>query len=116
MREVDAIRRKLDSKGNIGEIRSDIADLIASQLQRAGKALGYWEKAHFANAIAALAWNIHSRHQPTVTWLRLCLVNVEKALVPADRRDESCTPRDNQLDALTYEQLTEALEMVRGGG
>jgi hypothetical protein len=116
MREVEAIRRRLDGNGDIGEIRNDIAELIADQLGRAGETIGYWEKAHFANAIATLARNIHSTHQPTVSWLRLCLVNVEKALVPADRRDENYTPKDHQLDALTFQQLTEALEMVRGSG
>lgn len=116
MREVDTILRKLDGNGDVGEIRNDIADLIVEQLQRVRQTLGYWEKAHFANAIAALAWNIRARHQPTSSWLRLCLVNLEKALVPADERNENYTPRDEQLNALTYEQLMEALEIVRGGG
>lgn len=116
MREVDAILRKIDGNGEIGEIRNDIADLIAAQLQRVRQSLGNWEKAHFAYAIAALSWNIRARYQPTTSWLRLCLVSLEKALVPANDRNENYTSRDEQLDALTYEQLMEALEIVRGGG
>lgn len=116
MTSVDSIRRGLNSNGDIGEIRKAIADLIVDQLRLAGTTLGYWEKVYFANAIAALAWNLRSRHQPTASWLHLCLANVEKALVPADCRNESYTPRDYLLDALTLEQLTEELEVVRHGG
>lgn len=72
MREVDAILERIDRKADIGEIRNDMADLLSDQLQRVRDRLRYWEKAHFANAIVALAWNIRARHQPTTSWLRLC--------------------------------------------
>ena len=115
MREVDTILRKLDKGDDIAKVRNEIADLIGDRLRQVRASLGYWEKAHFANAIAALAWNIKSRHQPTASWLRLCLVNLEKALVPAAQRNENYTSRDHELDALTYDQLAEALEFVRSG-
>jgi len=57
-----------------------------------------------------------SSHQPTGSWLRLCLFNLEKALVPKEQRNENYTPRNRQLDALTFEQLKEALELVRSAG
>jgi hypothetical protein len=115
MREVNAILRRLDANEDIDGIRLDIATLIADQLRRKRESLGYWEKAHFANAIAALAWNINSRHQPTASRLRLCLVNLEKALLPADQRNENYTQKTNQRDALTYEQLMDAVEMLGCG-
>ena len=113
MTEVDAILRKLDNGGDIAEVRNEIANLIGDRIRQVRGLLGYWEKAHFANAIASFAWNTNSQHQPTTSWLRLCLVNLEKSLVPASQRNENYTPRDHELDALTYEQLMEALEMVR---
>ncbi len=112
MEEVNAILRKLDHNGDIGEIRSEIADLIAQCLQQAQGALGYWEKVHFVGAIAAFGSNI-DLGQPTQLWLRLCLLNLEKAFVPAEQRNEDYAPRDDQIDALTFEQLMEMLEAVR---
>ncbi len=114
MEQVDAILQRLNANEDLGGIRLDIADLIAEQLQRKRDSLGYWEKAHFAHAIAALGWNMNAEHQPTTAWLRLCLVDLEKALVPANQRNEHYTPRDEQLDALTYEQLIHAIEMLGG--
>lgn len=114
MEQVDAILRRIDANEDLGGIRLDIVDLIADQLQRKRQSLGYWEKAHFAHAISALGWNLNARYQPTTSWLRLCLVDLEKALVPADQRNENYTPRDAQLDALTYEQLMQAVEALGG--
>lgn len=116
MQEVDALLKRLNDQGDLGEIRLDIADLIADRLNQMRESLGYWEKAHFANAISSLSRNINSRHQPTTSWLRHCLVNLEKALVHADERNENYTPQNAELDVLTFEQLVEALDMVRYGG
>lgn len=97
MPNVDSILQQLDEGRDIKVVRAATADLIEHHLQTLKGSLGYWEMAHFANAIAALAWNINSRHEPTTTWLRLCLANVEKALVPAKQRNEDYTPRDKRL-------------------
>jgi len=113
MQNVDTILQQLDDNSDIKEIRRAIADLIAHHLQSLQNSFGYWEKVHFANAIAALAWNINSSHQPTEFWLRLCLVSLEKALVPVEKRNENYIPRDKQIDNLTYEQLSEDIESVR---
>ena len=113
MKDVDAILKRLNDQGDLGEIRLDIADFIADRVNQVQKPLGYWEKAHFANAIAALSRNINSRHQPTTSWLRHCLVNLEKAIAPADQRDENYAPQNAHLDSLTFEQLMEAIDMVR---
>jgi hypothetical protein len=112
MDEVNAILRRLDHD-NIDVIRSDIASLIRRYLERVRESLGYWEKSHFAEAIADLAYNINAGHQPTTFWLRLSLFNLELAFVPSNQRNENYVPRDNQLDALTFEQLMEALDNVR---
>ena len=106
MNDIDSIYGKLDQGGEVGDIRSDIVDLIVDRLQ---DSLGYWEKLYFANAIAALAWNKSSSGQLPDSWLRLCLFNVEMALVPAEQRNEDYIPKDNQFDSLTYDQLMDAI-------
>ena len=116
MTSVDSIRQQLDSNCDVKEVRAAIIDLIEHHLQALKESLGYWEKVNFANAINSLARNINSRHQPTIDWLRLCLVNVEKALVPANQRNEHYTPREKQLEALTYEQLIEDINSLRQMG
>jgi|SRR5882762_2527491 len=115
MREVDSLLKRLNNQGDLDEIRLDIADFITDRLRRV-RSLGYWEKAHFFNAIAALSRNINSSYQPTTSWLRRCLVHLEKAVLPADQRNENYTPRYAHFDALTFEQLAEALDMVRYSG
>lgn len=114
MKKIDEIFIRLSSGEEVGSIRLDIANLIAEHLYDLRDSLGYWEKAHFAQAIASLGWNMNSSNQPTGSWLRLSLVNLEKALVPAEARNESYGKRDGQLDALTYEQLLSAIQALGG--
>jgi hypothetical protein len=114
MEETDMLFARLDQNENVDAIRIDIANLIVKYLGEKRDTFGYWEKAHFANAIASLAQNVFSSHQPTTAWLRASLVNVEKALVPPDQRNESYTRRDNQLDALTFDQLVDDIRKLGG--
>lgn len=112
--DVDSIFQKLDTGEDINKIRGKIADLIFNYLQLMEKPLGYWEKMYFANSIVALAWNINSSHQPPPdSWLRLCLVNLEQAFVPREQRNENYTPRNSQIDSITFERLIEAIKEIR---
>lgn len=113
MQNVNYILQLLDGKGDIKKARLAIIDLIENHLKTLRKSLGYWEKLYFAEAISSLASNINSSHQPTTSQLRLCLVNIEKALVPPNQRDENYPPRNKQIEALTYEQLAEDLKLLR---
>jgi hypothetical protein len=108
---VDSILQKLDKGGDIKKIRGEIADLIFEHLQLVQKSLGYWEKMYFAYAINALAWNINSSHEPS--WLRLCLVSLEKAFIPAAERNEKYSRLEKQIDTMTYVQLMEGIESIR---
>ena len=66
-----------------------VADLIGECLEDCRSNLGQWEKSHIANALGALAWNIRMKRQNSLTWLRLALVSLEKALTPPRKRKES---------------------------
>jgi hypothetical protein len=91
--------------------RNEIARLIDETLEQLKESLGPWEKAHIANAIAALSWG-EGRKPPTDAWLHLAAANVEAAKVPKAERNESYAPVEAQLAALTYEQLRDALRVA----
>ena len=116
MEDINSIVERLGKGWDVKEARRAVADLIVEYIQSAQGSFGYWEKFHFANALSALGWNINSRHQPTTYWLRLCLVNLDKALVPAKQRNENYTPKDKEIESLTFEQLMDAAEAVRQNG
>lgn len=65
MRKIQSILQQLDGDCDLKDVRNAIADLIVDHLQAMKDSLGYWEKTHFANAIAALALNMNALHQPT---------------------------------------------------
>jgi hypothetical protein len=114
MQKIESLLQQLDGDYDLKDLRNAISDLIVNHIQALKDSLGYWEKTHFANAIAAFALNMNSLHQPTTAWLRLCLVDLEKVLVPESQRNESYMLQDEQLESLTYEHLIETIETVAG--
>lgn len=114
MEEVRALYERIADGDKVDLIRLDIADLIAKCLAEKRETLGYWEKGQFAYAIAALARNTYSGNRESAVWLRLCLVCIEKAYVPPDKRADDPEERNEHIDALTYEQL--AVEVRTLGG
>jgi len=116
MQSIESLLQRLDGGDDLKDIRSAVANLTADHLLAMKDSLGYWETTHFANAIAALSLNVNSLRQPTTAWLRLCLVDLEKVLVPPNQRDENSMLRDQHLESLTYEQLMEVLDAIRKHG
>lgn len=110
MQEVDEILARIDHD-NIQTIRNDIAVLLRNSLVRSRDQIGYWEKVQFANAIGVFASNVRLPHAST-WWLRLCLINLEKAYVPRDQRNEDYAPRENEVERLTFDELLAALDAV----
>jgi hypothetical protein len=112
LRGIDAIRMELDDVASLRNTRTDIVDLIWHHLHASQDSLDDWQKVHFLNAISALALNLNSLQQPTASWLRLCLVDLEKAITPAYQRGEHSIPRNIDLELVTYERLMDALDSV----
>jgi|GEM_PF-1481236 len=104
MREIKELFERLNKDKNVDGIRLDIANLIAKSLTQKREAFGYWEKAQFAQAIAALARNIHSGRRDSTSWLRLCLVSIKKAHIPPDERSEDYTASSKKIEAFTFDQ------------
>jgi hypothetical protein len=114
MKEIDELFERLDKDRDVDGIRRDIADLISKSIAQKREAFGYWEKAQFAHAIAALAHNVQAGHRDSTSWLRLCLVSIENAHVPPDERSEDYTARNKQIEALTFEQLMDDICKLGG--
>ncbi len=114
MKEINDLFERLDKDKDVDGIRLDIADLIAKSLTQKREAFGYWEKAQFAHAIAALAQNVHAGHRDSTSWLRLCLVSIENAHIPPDERSEDYTARNKQIEALTFDQLMDDIRKLGG--
>ncbi len=111
---VDSILQKLNKGSDIQKIRSEIADLILEHLELVKKSLGYLKKMYFAYAISALAWNINSSHKPPLdSWLRVCLVSLENAFIAPEQWSANEPARNSQFDAITFDQLIEAITEIR---
>jgi hypothetical protein len=109
VQEIDKIACQLDADSNLQDIRRAIAALMLDQLYALQTTPGHWRRAHFANAVAALAMDIHTIQQPTNAWLRLCLVDLRKAVesVQPNTSDTAC---DRHLGAMTLEELIATVE------
>lgn len=94
------------------ETQRVIATAIGACLEEVKDRLSYWEKTHLASALSALAWNLHSRRKPTDAWLRLALVNAEKALAPSSKRNDNYGRSDPEINKLTYQQLKKELQQL----
>jgi hypothetical protein len=55
MLDIDSIHQQINENCDIKEVRAAIINLIECHLQALKSSLGYWEKEHFANAIAQLS-------------------------------------------------------------
>lgn len=114
MNKIDELFHQIEAEVDISKLRRNIADLIIHEIEQLGEnKVGYWEKLYFANAISALARNFNSTNQPTSSWLKLCLVDIEKALVPSEKRDDSYVSRNGQIDSISFTQLVEEIRNVK---
>ena len=93
-------------------IRLEIIDLMIDCLESIKGPLDEWQKTHFSNAIGALALNIHSLQQPTNAWLRLCLIDFGKAILPMNQRDSDFHSHDASMRDVTKERLVGALDSI----
>ena len=113
MDQIDQLFQRINKGPIDSDLRTEIADTILEFLGRKKESLGTWEKLLFAQAIAALSTNVNSAYQPADSWLRICLIALEKAMVPEDQRSEAYTNRDEQVDSITYEMLEGFVNQIK---
>jgi hypothetical protein len=116
MKPFDSLYRQVNDLDNIPAFRVQLVELIFQHLHRLGNALDDWEKDHFGNAIDALGLNVNSKQQPTNVWLRLCLIDLEKALTPKElRNDRNFRPAPSAASGAadrSYDELVEKLDSI----
>jgi hypothetical protein len=106
------ILRELEDVRKLPAVRAAIIETIREQLQIRQGALDEWETVHFTNAIASLALNIESVQQPTTAWLRLCLVDLESAMLEPHDRNGPCAVRSGPTGTCTYRELIDELDRL----
>jgi hypothetical protein len=106
------VLRELEDVRKVPAIRAAIIDIIRQQLQIRHGALDEWESVHFTNAVTSLALNIEAVHQPTTAWLRLCLVDLESAMLEPHDRIGPCAVRSGPGGEYCYSELVDALDRL----
>ena len=102
---------QLNDPSRLMVVRHAIATTMLEHLRTLQAQPRTWNKAHFANAVAAFVMNVNSVQQPTHAWLRLCLVDLRKAVDSI----EPGTPyarRNLHLDAVTLEEMITSIEVL----
>lgn len=111
MQVTDSIFKQInDDNYNLNKIRISILDLISSKLTGLKNSLGAWEMLFFSEAILDISNNIKHNEQPTKSWLKASLHNIEKALTPVEQRDEQINPNG---ETHTYESLLNRIKKLR---
>ena len=111
MQDTNSIFEQInDDNCNLNEIRISILDLISNKLINLKSTLDTWELLFFSDAISDIAVNINHNKQPTKSWLKASLHNIEKALTPAEQRDERINLNDKTH---THESLLNRIETLR---
>jgi hypothetical protein len=112
MQPFDLLFLKVNDLTNIPASRVQLVLLIFQNLYRLRYSLDQWEKDHFGVAINWLALNVDSMRQPTNAWLRLCLIDLEKALTPKEERYERYFRPEADVAGRSYEQLVATLDSI----
>jgi hypothetical protein len=122
MNRIEALRLRVNRIGRtdltslqaaeVRAVRRQIIEVMLDCLAEHKDTLDDWKKTHFSNAIGALGLNIHAVQQPTISWLRLCLADFGKAILPLMQRDRNFRTTDASMRDVTWEQLAGALESL----
>jgi hypothetical protein len=112
MQTFDSLLLQLNDLQNISALRVELVLLIFQNLYLLKDSLDDWEKDHFGNAISSLALNVNSMQQPTNAWLRLCLIDLEKALTPKGERNERSFRPGTDVADRSYDQLAATLDSL----
>ena len=94
-------------------LRRQILEEIVRCLELKKDTLGTWEKTLFAQSLAYLSIDAASTYQRTSSWLKLCLVCLEKVMIPRGERNADYTVDSEVIDSMNYEFLVKEAEKIR---
>jgi hypothetical protein len=112
MQTFDSLYRQVNDLDNIPAFRVQLVEMIFQHLHPLKDALDDWEKDHFGYAIVALGMNVNSKQQPTNAWLRLCLIDLEKVLMPKEQRNDRYFRPGTETSHQSYERLVAKLDAI----
>ncbi len=114
MNQLDHCLQKI-SWGKIdGALQKEVADKILELLEQEKASLGTRKKTLFAQAITVLSTSINSIYQSEKTGLRSCLITLQKAMTPENRRDDPYAQTDDESEDTSYEMLVSTVKMIKG--
>ena len=95
-------------------LQNEIADRILELLEQEKASMGTRQKTLFAQAITVLSTSINSIYQSEKTGLRSCLITLQKAMTPENRRDDPYAQRDDESINISYDMLVTTVKMIKG--
>jgi len=110
--EIEAILEKVALEEPSDELTGAVVNVLARTLSQLKSRLGYWEKDHLVQALAAAYSNAYRAPQ-TKLWLTLALVSAHKALAHPDQRNDACNETQRpEITALQYRDFADALRSL----
>ncbi len=111
MQAINDLLDRLDDPGSLSAVRHEITGLMLTYLRSLQKEPRHWEKAHMGHAVASLGMNIQSVKQPSHAWLRLCLIDLAKA-IDYIQPNTPYRERERNFDVVTLEELITSVEAM----
>lgn len=106
---IAAIREQIALQAEVVTIRAAILKLLRHGIGVRKDTLQDRENEHFSNAITALTMNMQAARQPSYSWLRLCLVDLEKAIGLTVPNDGNRHSPDSSVSSAKYANLMNAV-------
>lgn len=106
---IAAIHEQITLQTEVASIRAAILKLLRERIGMRRNLLQERESEHFSNAITALTMNMHAPKQPSYSWLRLCLVDLEKAIASTILQDRNHHSPDTSASDAKYANLMNAV-------
>ena len=103
-------RLQVEQIGN--SLKLAIADRILECVEEKKNSLGYWQKVNFGHSISLLAENVNIGSHSDCG-LVLALNVLIDAMAPEGTYDEDYTRRNEQIEAITYEDLLLEVNSIR---
>ena len=109
IRSIAVIQEQITQQAEVASIRAAILKLLRHSIDVRKNTLQDRESEHFSDAITALAMNMQAVVQPSYSWLRLCLVDLEKAIASTALHDRNHRSPDSSERDANYANLMNAV-------
>ena len=112
MKIIQSIIAKLEQDADLNVIRCAIADLIIHYSEYSKTMNNLAALDHLINAVGSLTLNINATRQPSALGLKVCMVDIEKAITELSNSTETYQVRARRVEALSFDLLLEAAHAI----